>query len=362
MVGVNGSFQVLCARDPRERSAWIRRWESWFGREVFAHPQYVELFADPGALPLCASWQGEEGKVLYPFILRDLTVEPYWNPSLGPATDIVTPYGYGGAHFWDAKDRQSLEERFWSRFGAWAREHSVVSEFARFSLFSDTILHHPGIQRDERSNVVRDLEPSQESLWMDFKHKVRKNVKRAQRSALGVDIDFTGAKLGDFLRIYQHTMDRRQSRKEYSFSSGFFERIHEGLAGQFAYFHAVHGGRIVSSELVLVSANSVYSFLGGTDEAAFSLRPNDLLKFEIMLWARNQGKRWFVLGGGYEREDGIFRYKAAFAPQGIVPFRVGNRIFRNDVYHALVTSSKELARRNGTQRENGTDYFPAYRG
>ena len=31
-----------------------------------------------------------------------------------------------------------------------------------------------------------------------------------------------------------------------------------------------HGERVVSSELALLSATSAYSFLGGTDEAAFA--------------------------------------------------------------------------------------------
>jgi CelD/BcsL family acetyltransferase involved in cellulose biosynthesis len=114
----------------------------------------------------------------------------------------------------------------------------------------------------------------------------------------------------------------------------------------------LHGDRVVSSELALVSATSAYSFLGGTREDAFALRPNDLLKVELIRWAKAAGRQRFVLGGGFEADDGIFRYKRSFAPHGLVPFEIGTRVLRPDVYD-------ELTRRAGGPREPG--FFPAYR-
>ncbi len=361
MANAEEPFRVFSLEDPQGLSDWIRLWESWPQREVFAHPGYVEIFSQDEGRPLCACWEGEEGRVLYPFILRDLTTTPYAVRRLGPATDVTTPYGYGGAHCWDAPDADRLAARFWPRFDAWARHSGVVSEFARFSLFADRLLPYPAAQIEERRNVVRDLRLDEDALWMDFKHKVRKNVKRALRSALDVEIDSSGARLDDFLQIYRSTMQRRSAQPEYLFPTELFERVHERLPGQFAYFHAVHEQRVVSTELVLVSAESVYSFLGGTQEDAFALRPNDLLKYEIMRWAKRQGKHWFVLGGGYEPDDGIFRYKEAFAPRGAVAFRVGRRVLRQDAYDALVEARNDLAHPGVPAPRAREQFFPAYR-
>jgi lipid II:glycine glycyltransferase (peptidoglycan interpeptide bridge formation enzyme) len=196
-----------------------------------------------------------------------------------------------------------------------------------------------------------------DELWMDFEHKVRKNVNKARRSGVTVVVDPAGERLDDFLRIYNETMDRREAGGGYYFGRGFFERIGADLPGQHCYLHALHEGEVISTELVLVSEENVYSFLGGTDSRFFALRPNDLLKHEIIAWAKAQGKRRFVLGGGYEPDDGIYRYKLAFAPHGAVPFFAGTRVLRPDAYEALVRA--RAAAEPGWQPRPG--FFPAYR-
>ncbi len=320
-------FEVLTADDPR----WLELWEAWPEREVHAHPEYLRLYEDEGTA-LCTGADG----VLYPFLLRERPV------------DVVTPYGYGGAFRTGPADADA----FWRDFDAWAAEQGVVSELVRLSLFPERLLPYPGNREPRLVNVVRDLEPSADELWADYEHKVRKNVKKARRSGLRVEIDEAGARLDDFVRLYEHTLDRRGAAERYRFPRAFFERIRERLAGHFVYAHVLEGRRVVSSELALLSATSAYSFLGGTDEAAFELRPNDLLKVELMLWAKDAGKRRFVLGGGQRDGDGIFRYKRSFAPDGLVAFEVGTRVLRPDVY-------EELTRRAGGPREPG--FFPAYR-
>ena len=316
-------FAVLSPEDP----GWLERWEAWPEREVHAHPEYVRLYQDEGR-PLCAVADG----VLYPFLLR-----------ADPA-DILTPYGYGGAF----RTGEADAEAFWRDFDAWAAELGVVSELVRLSLFPERLLPYPGERERRLVNVVRDLAPGAEELWMDYEHKVRKNVKKARRSGLRVEIDEAGARLDEFARLYEHTLDRRGAAERYRFSRGFFERIRDRLAGHFVLAHVLDGEQVVSTELALLSATSAYSFLGGTDEAAFELRANDLLKHELILWAKEAGKRRFVLGGGQREDDGIFRYKRSFAPHGLVPFELGTRILDPERY-AELSAGRETA------------HFPAYR-
>ena len=345
-----GEFHVW-STEPGDVERWLECWHAWPRREVYAHPGYLRLYADDRSRPLCAAWTGDEGTVLYPLLLRDLTKEPFCPPEIERAADLTSPYGYGGPFFW-VHDREAVAAEFWPRFDEWARSETVVSEFVRLALFPDELLPYPGERVQRLVNVVRDLERDPDELWMDFEHKVRKNVKKARRSKVRVELDETGEGLDDFLRLYRHTLERREADERYDFPPELFEAIRDELPGQFLYAHALAGDRVVSSELVLVSAETVYSFLGGTDSDSFELRPNDLLKHELILWARGAGKRNFVLGGGYREDDGIFRYKRSFAPHGLTPFFAGQRILEPELY-------RRLTEQRGA--EAATDYFPAYR-
>ncbi|MCD4728426.1 MAG: GNAT family N-acetyltransferase [Pirellulales bacterium] len=343
---------------PAEAADWLACWQAWPGREVSAHPGYVSLFARPADRVVCATMSEAGAGVLFPFLLRPLDVEP-WTESGETACDLVTPYGYGGAFAWNCDAEQA--NTFWERFQAWAKTQHVVSSFARLSLFPDQQLPFAGEVTVDRQNIVRDLAPTPEELWKDFEHKVRKNVNRAKRSGLTVEIDESGRRIEEYLAIYYATMERREAAGGYFFPREFFEQLVHDLPGQFVFFHVLDSGQVVSTELVLVSAENMYSFLGGTLADSFAKRPNDLLKYEAMLWGRQSGKRTFVLGGGYAENDGIYRYKKSFSPIGSKPFRVARKIYDTAAYYRLLEHRRLQETNNDPAWTPKAGYFPVYR-
>lgn len=355
------TLQIWDATNLEDTEKWLALWKSWQQREIYAHPNYLKLYTDEKSRAFCAALQTTNTCILYPFILRDLTVEPFWSLDIGSAADIVTPYGYGGAFVWGNTNIPAITNQFWADFHNWAKKQNLVSEFIRFSLFSDTLLNYPGKKEQKQPNIVRNLNLEENLLWMDFKQKVRKNVNKAKRSGVTIKLDATGENLDDFLRLYEDTMIRRNASEGYYFPRSYFEQIHQTLAGQFMYFHAIHNEKIISTELVLVSAENVYSFLGGTDSNSFNLRPNELLKYEIIIWAKTHHKHQFILGGGYESEDGIYQYKLGFAPEGIIQFYVGHRVLNPDLYEKLVNNKIALIKSKGYEWVPNQNYFPMYR-
>jgi hypothetical protein len=355
----DSSFRILDAGLPKDYEAWDQLWQRWPEREVFAHPGYVSLFKSDTDRALCAAYESPAGCALYPFLLKDLSRERYCAAADGPAADITAPIGYGGPVGWDITDRQRLTTEFWGAFDSWCVKSHVVTEFARLSLDGEQLIDQRSERIFRQNNVVRSLEPSEAELWQDFRHKVRKNVNRARQSGLHIEVDLTGTRIDDFAQIYSATMNRRQASEAFRFSHDFFDQIHLQLAGKFAYFHTCLGTQVVSTELVLLSANRVYSWLGGTDIHFYELRPNDLLKFEIMLWAKAQGKHSFILGGGASPQDGIFRYKQSFAPSGVLPFFTRRRIVDAQRYRLLV--ERASGQRSKSPLAGVEDFFPAYR-
>jgi hypothetical protein len=355
------SLTILRSEVPEERDQWLAAWKSWPGREASAHPTYVELFADEGHQCRCAWLEADEGRVLFPFIVRPLKGEE-WAEDDTSAVDLTNAYGYGGAFCWDVNDKAVLSERFWEEFDAWAHERGAVSLFARLTLAEEHRLEWPDGLVELMKNVVRPLDRPLDDIWMDYDHKVRKNVKTARDDyGLDVSIDTSGETLDEFLEVYLDTMDRVGADDWYYFPREFYERMISEMPDNFAFFHVKEDGEVIASELVIVSVDNIYSFLGGTHADAFDKRPNDYLKHKIVDWGIEHDKKAFVLGGGFDGEDGIFKYKRSFAPDGVVQYFVGNRVFDKDAYADLVSQRSEWEQSQGNQWEPKDDYFPAYR-
>lgn len=357
---MTGNFEVWDANDPDDYDSWLSMWRKWPEREVGAHPAYGDLFKGSGDRVLCASYVSpDNGSILYSFILREIPQHLVTGNQREPFRDTVTPYGYGGPHTWNVSDVEKASAEFWKLFDDWAHHNNIVSEFIRFGLFPHLLLPYPGDTVSRSTNIIRSLEIDDEAIFQSFEKKVRKNVRKAERSGLRVEIDEHGARIDDFLSIYSGTMERRNATNSYRFPRTFFESIHDKLSGHFAYAYVLLDNTIISTELLLVSELTVYSFLGGTDGNFFEVRPNDLLKHEVIRWARSKGKTSYVLGGGALPNDGIERYKRSFAPDGAVDFTTGQRVLQPDAYQQLV-KARQTQQPDADPLE-GSDFFPEYR-
>jgi len=303
------TLNALEPSDPR----WLRTWEAWSQREPYAHPAFARWFAGAGERPFALLGEDAGGQILFPLLDR---------PAEGGGRDLGNPYGYGGPHRIGNPDVAA----FWQMLLEWARGEGYGSLSSRLSL-EEGLLALPltGVV-EVQPNVVRELNLDAEALVMDYEHKVRKNVKKAVRNGLTVEFDFHGTELDAFHDIYLDTMRRNEAPPFYHFDLTVFEGVVQEMPGSFLFAHVRKGAEIVSTELVLRSVTSLFSFLGGTRAEAFEDRPNDLLKHEVALFGIREGYARYILGGGVGGkdggEDGIYRYKLAFAPHGRRPFRV----------------------------------------
>jgi len=353
------NFQVLAAADIKERSKWFAIWSSWPRHDIFAHPDFVRIHESEYEKAFAVVYKTDRGIILYPFLKRCLGALDWVPREFSSWIDISSSYGYGGAYYWgDDTAKVEVSDEFWRAYNEWVEKEGCISEFIRFHLFEQDLAVYSGEKIIRSKNIVRALTLSEDNLWMDFEQKVRKNIKKSQRSGLECIIDEDGRYLDDFLKIYKSTMTRRNATDFYYFNRNYFEAISKDLPDNSAYFHVLDNGKIVSTELVIYSSKTVYSFLGGTVDEAFDKRPNDLLKYKVMIWARGRGISSYVLGGGYAPEDGVYRYKRSFAPNGEYDFYTGQRITDLSKYKELIDIRKNSL--NGVwQPRNG--YFPQYR-
>jgi Acetyltransferase (GNAT) domain len=340
-----------------DRESWLNAWAT-AGREPFAHPDYVGLFTTEGEQARCAVARTAEGLALLPLILRPIEGEGW--ASDASLLDATSPYGYGGPFChgkvpWD---------ELWSGFAKWMSGNDVVSMFGRLALDSSTpskLL--PGASvRSDSDNIIVDLTRSPDEQWQHYEHKVRKNVNKAIRAKLHVEVKQSFTDLKEFSSLYESTMDRRGASSWYYFGLDFFASMTERLDGSYVAAEIRdETNRLVSVELVLCSDKFLYSFLGGTLREAFPYAPNDLLKHAVIDYGRESGRIGYVLGGGYTKGDGIFRYKKSFDPTGNVPFQRLELIADRTAYDSLIAQRLKHERSTDSGARLAAGFFPSYR-
>ncbi|MCI9480633.1 MAG: GNAT family N-acetyltransferase [Lachnospiraceae bacterium] len=347
-----GYIEEISVNDKKRWNEFVKSFKEY---DVFYLNEYVTAFMNEDSsngIPLLLYYQNGTDRAINVVFKRDVSLDKNFRGKIEAEKffDLVSPYGYGG--FWgEITDYNSLNQNY----NAYCISNQYISEFVRFELFSDYSCNYDGEVETRTHNVVRNLEQSLDEIWMDFKQKVRKNVKKANSNNLKIIIENTGKYLDSFLDIYYSTMNRSEAGSEFYFSRKFFEMLNQ-MQDNVMYFHVIYGEKIVSTELVLYGAENCYSYLGGTNQDYFELRPNDFLKYEIIKWAHEKGLKNFVLGGGYGADDGIFRYKASLAPKGIVDFYIGKKIFDRKLYNYLIS-----VRCQEKSEDTLSDFFPRYR-
>ncbi|MGI6491804.1 MAG: lipid II:glycine glycyltransferase FemX [Pelotomaculum sp.] len=295
--------------------------------------------------------------ILYPFILR--RVEPPWDGADyfdEPYYDITSPYGYGGPLAGHSAGTTDWDRFYWY-FASYCRENNIITEFIRFHPVLCNhrwLVEHLTVQKVS-SVICLDTTLSDEDIWSGYKRNNRNNIRKASREGIEVVIEPSTAHFQDFIQIYHHTLDRNDADGFYYFDQDFYTSLHHNLKGNYVYAHALKDGCVVSTELLLYNGTYIHSFLGGTLEEFYQFRPNNLLKHEMICWAKERGIKYFMLGGGRREHDGIFRYKRSFASYGLLNFYIGKKI-----HDPIAVAKLEccFAKHKPVQRD---DFFPGYR-
>ena len=295
----------------------------------------------------------EQVIVLMPFYIKK--IEDYKSDE--DYFDIISVYGYSGPLFYEDIDENLLQE-FWKKVDEWYSVNNIVSEFIRFNL-NNNCYGYSGHLIKTLSNIKgKIIEPIKQ--WENYDRKVRKNVNKAISNNLKVNIyyqNITPEIVNTFYAIYVDTMNRTHAPKQFFYKKQKIESYINKLKNRVVIAITYKESTAISSELILLSKTKMYSLLGGTMANYFNLRPNDILKHEVINWAFKKGFKYFILGGGHGSNDGIYRYKKSFFPNDISVFYTGRKIINKKIYIEL---SRDLIKIDDTYNMD-EDFFPIYR-
>ena len=90
----------------------------------------------------------------------------------------------------------------------------------------------------------------------------------------------------------------------------------------------------------------------------FNVNPHFTVTLESWLFM----KKFYVLGGGYGFEDGIFKYKKSFFPNDVINYYTGRKTLNTNVYNELLERRNALRKGAGQSvlDSNDDSFFPLY--
>lgn len=296
----------------------------------------------------------EWGQVFYQFIVRPIPVQME-----GPTYyDIITPYGFSGPIILacEPERKQQLVEHFDEEFQKYCAEHRIVTEYVRFNPWLKNRQDFEQLYefRDNGSTLYIDL--TVDDFFMDqFASVTRRQVRKALKNNVEIEIDYTGEHVAEFHRLYMMTAEKNDIDPYYLFSEESLRSSFDRFQGKQFLISAKHEGRYISSALMLHHGDYVHYHLAANDPALYSFAGNSLIIYEACKWAVAHGKKELHLGGAGNDEN-LYRFKRNFTRTEPLPLLMGKRIHNQPAYDQLV----EVKRQKEGIRFPG--YFPLYRG
>lgn len=162
------------------------------------------------------------------------------------------------------------------------------------------------VRANLRRNAVLDLSPSLDDLWSKvLSRQVRKAVRKAESSDLHVwqECNPTAIK-NRFYPLYLQSMKRLGVPPH---SVQYFLRCCSGLGDRMAIFWAAKDSRPIAALLGFRCGDRVNITTTASDEAFWEYRPNDLLHWSYIRWAKEEDARYFDFGS--VRYDGQVQFK-----------------------------------------------------
>lgn len=334
-----------------EKGIWDKVLNEFPVKDVYYTYEYCLWSAqEEGGQAKLVYFENNFGKVIYPFIVRRIENYP-----ANPIYDITTPYGYGGALI--TGDEKVLDE-FNRKFRVYCIEAGIVSEIVRLH----PLLNNAGYLGTYlnlnyiRKTTAVDLSDGLSEIQQNYSKMTKRNIKKALSNGLYcVEVDKCEENIEIFLKLYGSTMERKNAKDNYFFDYNSLQKQLFDTDVSKSHLLFVRSGEKVIAASILYTANDFAHYhLGASDKDYLDLRPNNLLFNFMVELSKDLNCRLLHLGGGYQENDSLFKYKTSFTNNNNYKYFLGTNIYNQRIYDELV----EIA---ACREELKEDYFPLYR-
>ena len=154
-----------------------------------------------------------------------------------------------------------------------------------------------------------------EQLWSGYKKRVRRDIRKAERSGIYLEEISAPAEIEEVFTLYNQTMRRNVAYTTWTKKS--FYSIYEHLVkqGKAKMILAKKDGKIAAGIILLFSEDTVYYFFSASSEKYFQYCPNDLLVHHAIGLTIREGKKYFDLMTSREDDGALMSFKEKWGSQ-----------------------------------------------
>jgi peptidoglycan pentaglycine glycine transferase (the first glycine) len=207
-----------------------------------------------------------------------------------------------------------------------------------------------------RRSWVLDIRPDAEQLLANFERAWRKNVRIARRK--GVLIREADSER-DFDTYYDLLTVTSERADFFIHSKDFHQQMLRQFAqkGDAVLYLAEHEGEALAAMMLMRFGNWCWGMFGASSKEKRNLKPNYLLQYHCLLWAKSHGCDYFdfrgipdVLELG-EEMWGVYQFKRGFGGFSRLHIPTQAYIYRPLIYHSWRKVAQMLRARHRARRK-----------
>lgn len=171
-------------------------------------------------------------------------------------------------------------------------------------------LKYFGYKVEPMYDYVIDLGEGLNEIWNGFHSSIRKNIRKAEND--GIVIEESGLEGLEF--IYESVYERYSQQKEHmTYSKDYLINIFEKFyPDNFKVIVAKIDGEMIGGSINICFNKEVSVWIGGFKSTRADVKPNELLFWEMMKWARDNGYERFRIP--WANDMRLNKYKSQYNP------------------------------------------------
>jgi hypothetical protein len=153
-----------------------------------------------------------------------------------------------------------------------------------------------------------NLAKSEEQIFSALRDSTRRNIKKASKVGLAVEINQSLDSMKSFYKLNCITRKRHGLPPQ---PFPFFKKIFENVIskGHGIEVSAIHRGKVIASAVFFhFGKNAIYKY-GASDLAHQHLRANNMVMWEAIKWSKEMGLESFNLGRTEPENQGLLQFK-----------------------------------------------------